>query len=187
MKKMTYLLAAVTVLFVATGLSLDQYGQRTPALDEYDAIIVLGCRVRPDGTPSLALQARTRKAVELYHQGYAQKIVLTGGVGTHAPAESVAAFEYATKNLGVPPNVFVLEQKSTSTEENARFASEVFGAESSVLIVSDAYHVFRAERVFDKYFEHVDGSGRIPIPEYRLKGTSREVLALIFYWAQGRL
>ena len=187
MKKMMYLMVVVIGLFLATGFSLDQYGQRTPALDEYDAIIVLGCRVEQNGMPSLALQARTRKAVELYHQGYASKIVLTGGVGTHAPAESVAAFEYATENLGVPPNVFVLEQKSTSTEENARFASEVFGAESSVLIVSDAYHVFRAERVFEKYFEHVDGSGRVPIPEYRLKGTSREVLALIFYWVQGRL
>ena len=187
MKQMMYLMGVLLALYLGIGLYLDQYGQRSPEQDSYDAIIVLGCRVESDGTPSLALQARTRRAVELYHQGYAQKIILTGGVGTHAPAESVAAFEYATESLGVPQNVFILEQKSTSTEENARFASEVFGAESSVLIVSDTYHVFRAERVFDKYFEHVDGSGRVPIPEYRLKGTFREVLALIFYWAKGRL
>ena len=187
MKQMMYLIGAVMALYLGIGLYLDQYGQRSPEQDSYDAIIVLGCRVQPDGTPSLALQARTRKAVELYKQGYASKIILTGGVGTHAPAESVAAFEYATQALGVDPDVFLLEKQSTSTEENARFASEVFGAESSVLIVSDAYHIFRAERVFEKYFEYVDGSGRVPIPEYRLKGTSREVLALIFYWAQGRL
>lgn len=187
MKQMMYLIGAVMALYLGIGLYLDQYGQRSPEQDSYDAIIVLGCRVQPDGTPSLALQARTRKAVELYKQGYASKIVLTGGVGTHAPAESVAAFEYATQALGVDPEVFLLEKQSTSTEENARFASEVFPRESSVLIVSDAYHVLRSERVFAQYFQHVDGVGRVPIFSVRLKGTLREVLALMFYWAQGRL
>ena len=68
-----------TVCGLATGL--DWYGQRRPSQSTYDAIIVLGCRVQPDGTPSLALQARTRKAVELYNAGYADRIILTGGIG----------------------------------------------------------------------------------------------------------
>ena len=175
------------LLYLLAAIMLDTYGQRTPSLDQYDAIIVLGCRVESDGVASLALQARTRKAVELYNQGYAKTIVLTGGVGTYEPAESQAAFNYATKELGVAPNIFVLEEVSTTTEENASFAKSTVPNMSNVLIVSDAYHIFRAERVFAKYFDHVDGSGRVPIPEYRIKGDLREVAALGYYWLQGRL
>ena len=174
-----------TVCGLATGL--DWYGQRRPSQSTYDAIIVLGCRVQPDGTPSLALQARTRKAVELYNAGYADRIILTGGIGDHAPAESVAARNYAVEQWGMDPDVFLLEEESTSTEENAEFAKKVFPTGESVLIVSDSYHILRSEKVFARYFTDVDGVGRVPIPTVRVKGALREVAALIAYWYQGRL
>ena len=179
------MLGVGTVCGLATGL--DWYGQRRPSQLHYDAIVVLGCRVQADGTPSLALQARTRKAVELYNKGYAETIILTGGVGDHAPAESVAAMNYAVVELGMDPNVFVLEKQSTSTEENAEFAKEALPAGRSVLIVSDSYHILRSEKVFGRYFDDVDGVGRVPIPTVRIKGAFREVAALIVYWYQGRL
>ncbi len=187
MKKDLQLMVGMIGLYVGSALALDQYGQQAPNQPNYDAIVVLGCRVQADGTPSLALAARTRKAVELYNQGYAPKIILTGGVGLHKPAESVAAFEYATTELGVPEDVFVLEKSSTSTQENAYYAASAFGKDKSVLIVSDAYHVFRSERVFERYFEEVDGAGRVPILSERLKGSLREVAAVLYYWLEGRI
>jgi len=187
MEKLLRPIMLLMVVYVGLALYLDWYGQRRPSLSTYDAIIVLGCRVEADGSPSLALQARTRKAVELYNQGYASKIILTGGVGTYAPAESVASFQYATETLGVDPSVFVMEEVSTSTDENAQYALQALPEAKNVLIVSDAYHVFRAERVFGRYFDRVDGSGRVPIPWYRVKGDLREVAALFYYWLNGRL
>lgn len=174
-------------LVLGTASLLDLYGQRKPSKSHYDAIIVLGCRVQPDGTPSLALQARTRKAVELYNKGYADKIILTGGVGDYAPAESVAAMQYATATLNVDSSVFVLEQESTSTEENAEFAKKAFPSGDTVLVVSDSYHILRSEKVFGRYFTEVDGVGRVPIPAVRIKGALREVAAVLAYWFQGRL
>ena len=179
------LLGIGTVCGLAAGL--DWYGQRQPNQAHYDAIIVLGCRVQSDGTPSLALQARTRKAVELYNKGYAERIVLTGGVGDYAPAESVAAMNYAVSELDVDASVFLLEKSSTSTEENAEFAKEVLPTGESVLVVSDSYHILRSEKVFGRYFSDVDGVGRVPIPTVRIKGAFRGVAALIVYWYQGRL
>ena len=179
------ILGVGTVFGCAAGL--DWYGQRRPSQSHYDAIIVLGCKVRSDGTPSLALQARTRKAVELYNKGYADRIVLTGGVGEYAPAESVAAMNYAVSELGMDPNVFVLEKQSTSTEENAEFAKDAIPTGDSVLVVSDSYHILRSEKVFGRYFNDVDGVGRVPIPAVRIKGAFREVAALVVYWYQGRL
>ena len=187
MRRILMWMVGCTMGIVGMASALDLYGQRRPSQSHYDAIIVLGCRVRPDGTPSLALQARTRKAVELYQQGYADKIVLTGGVGDYAPAESVAAMKYATTELGVESDIFVLETMSTSTEENAEFAKQALPMGESVLVVSDSYHIFRSEKVFSRYFTSVHGVGRVPIPSVRIKGALREVAALISYWYQGRL
>ena len=83
--------------------------------------------------------------------------------------------------------MFLLEEESTSTEENAEFAKKVFPTGESVLVVSDSYHILRSEKVFTRYFTNVDGVGRVPIPTVRIKGALREVAALIAYWYQGRI
>src|SRR5690606_5264267 len=118
-------------------------------------IVVLGCRVRPDGSASLALARRTRHAAALYRRGLAPRIVLTGGVGAHPPSEARAAAAIARAE-GVPEEALILEERSTSTEENAREARRRIDARR-VLVVTDAYHVFRAERVFRRHFEHARG------------------------------
>ena len=103
------------------------------------------------------------------------------------PAESVAAMNYAVSELNMDPNVFVLEKSSKSTEENAEYAKGVLPNSKSVLVVSDSYHILRSEKVFGRYFENVEGVGRVPIPSVRIKGSLRELAALLAYWYQGRL
>lgn len=186
-KKLGVFILSCALLYTGAFTLLDQYGQKPPMKQTYDAIIVLGCRVDANGQPSLALQGRTKLAVQLFEQGYSEKIILTGGLGTYAPSEAQAAFEFATQKLEVDPAVFILEDSSTSTEENARFAKENNPDLENVLIVSDAYHVFRAERVFGKYFAEVDGAGRVPAYNVRIPGGLREVLAIGFYLLQGKI
>jgi uncharacterized SAM-binding protein YcdF (DUF218 family) len=173
------------LLWGGLAATLDCYGHRV-AEGQYDAIVVAGCRVMPDGSPSLALQRRTRKAVDLWRTGAAPRIVFTGGVGTYPPSEARAASDYA-RSLGVPEEVLTLEERSTSTEENARFAAEVLDPSSRVIVVTDTYHVFRAERVFGKVFAEVRGAGSVPRPDVRAKGALREVLAVGGYAVGGRL
>ena len=175
------------VVYALSALSLERFGLRRIAPGEtYDAIVVAGCAVRPDGTPSPALARRTEHAVRLHRDGLAEKVVFTGGVGTHAPSEAAAAAAHA-RGLGLPEAAIVLEEKSTSTEENARFAAEILGGEARVLVVSDAYHVFRCERVFRRHFRSARGSGSSGLPAARAKGAMREVVAVLAYGALGRL
>ena len=169
------------------AVSLERYGQRRPRPGErYDAIVVAGCAVRRDGQPSAALANRTAHAVRLYQEGMAPRVVFTGGVGTHGPSEASVAAARALA-LGLPEEAVVLEATSTSTEENARFAAELVGAEAHVLVVSDAYHVFRCERVFRRYFRSARGSGSVGQRRARLHGAIREVVAVGAYAALGRL
>ncbi|MBC7172504.1 MAG: hypothetical protein H5U40_08770, partial [Polyangiaceae bacterium] len=55
------------------------HGARARAHGGYDAIVVAGCRVQPDGTPSRALARRVERAAELHRAGLAPKIFTTGG------------------------------------------------------------------------------------------------------------
>ncbi|MCB9762483.1 MAG: YdcF family protein [Alphaproteobacteria bacterium] len=166
------------------ALALDRYGQRTPPPGPWDAIVVAGCRVRPDGTASLALRRRVELGVALWQQGLAPRIVMTGGLGDHAPTEAQAAADVA-RELGVPRRAILLEDRSTSTEENARNAATIAGPR--VLVVTDAYHVARAERVFGRYFDEAVGVGSVGPLDARTRGALREVAAIGWYGVRGRL
>jgi uncharacterized SAM-binding protein YcdF (DUF218 family) len=193
MPKVPRKLRRLALILIASGLGpwalcallLDQAGQRLPAPGRWDAIVVAGCRVDPGGVPSPALRERTELAVRLWEQGWAPALAFTGGVGEHPPSEARAAADLAIA-LGVPAEVIVLEQDSTSTEENARFLAEHRGYER-ILLVSDAYHVFRARQVFAHHFPHVDAAGSVSPAWPRVRGAFREVLAIALYRAQGSI
>ena len=164
---------------------LDRFGQREPSSGGYDAIVVLGCRVGPGGVASLALARRTKHAVALYRRGLAPTLVFTGGVGEHPPSEAQVAAGLAAE-WGVPREAMVLEETSTSTEENASRARELLDADR-ILLVTDAYHTFRAKRVFGRYFAEVSVSGSIGARGPRVRGALREVGAVAIYAFLGRL
>jgi uncharacterized SAM-binding protein YcdF (DUF218 family) len=180
-------LILLAVGWCAAASWLSWYGRRSPQpAERFDAIVVLGCRVLPSGRPSVALVVRTRRAVELYHAGHAPTIVFTGGVGEAPIAEAEAAAAIA-RELGVPEAAIVIENRSTSTEENARFAAVLVDAKD-VLLVTDAHHVLRAERVFARYFGRARGAGTVnPHVWPRIRGSLREVVALAGYAALGRV
>ena len=53
-----------------------------------DAIVVPGARAYANGTPSLALADRMRTACELFHEGHAGRLVVSGGPGDGAYHET---------------------------------------------------------------------------------------------------
>ena len=71
-----------------------------------------------------------RRAAELYHQGYAPRILFTGGLGrntTHLFTEPEAVrFAKVAMECGVPEADIILEDKSTNTKENIDFMREIF-------------------------------------------------------------
>ena len=173
------------LLWVSLAVALDTYGKNRVPLRAREAIVVTGCRVRPSGQPSLALQRRTRHAVELWRAGVAPRVVFTGGVGDYPPSEAAAAADYA-RSLGLPDSAIDLEEKSTSTLENASFSAVKFRY-TRIVVVTDSYHVFRSKRVFGRFFDDVDAVGSTPGLWVRARGSLREVLAVGTYGLKGRL
>ena len=66
-----------------------------------------------------------RRAAELYLQGYAPKILFTGGLGRNTvgllPESEAARFARVAMSCGVPEEAIIKEDKSTNTAENIHF------------------------------------------------------------------
>jgi uncharacterized SAM-binding protein YcdF (DUF218 family) len=138
--------------FVAStllGLALYQYGQTDHAAPA-DVIIILGAGTTADGGPTRSHARRIEHGVALYTRGLAPFILCTGGyTQAHPKSEAQACAEYA-EALGVPASAILKEENSRSTEENAIEARKVMAAYAlkTALLVSDNYHLWRAEMLF---------------------------------------
>lgn len=189
------MLLAVTVaallVLTALGILYRQVDEQSK-VDEarrVDAIIVLGCQVWPGERPSPALAARVRHAITLYRAGYAAHLIFTGGLGGFPPAESEMMRRLATA-AGIPAEAQVMENTSHSTEENLANAKALMDARGwhSALIVSDPFHIYRAESMARDLGIDAYGSPASDSPTYtqlhlRVWYTGRETLALVWYYA----
>jgi uncharacterized SAM-binding protein YcdF (DUF218 family) len=147
--------------------------------------LVLGAAVWPDG-PSPTLRRRTLAALALWQEGEVAAILCCGGTGRHPPAEAVVMRDILLAG-GVPAEVILIEDRSTTTEENLRLALPILRARGAerMILVTDWYHVPRA-RMTARRLGLVTGSRCPPLrggrPLVQLRQALREVPALVIYW-----
>ena len=109
---------------------------------DYDCILVLGCQVWPDGSPSLMLRDRINRGLELYKAGAAPKLLMSGDHGTIGYDE-VNAMKHVAIDAGVSSEDVFMDHAGFSTYESIYRARDVFQCRR-VLIVSQEYHLYRA-------------------------------------------
>jgi len=110
-----------------------------------DAVVVMGA-AQYDGDPSPVLAARLDHVVDLWAQGVASLIVVTGG---KRPGDRFTEAEASANYLierGVPTEAVVQEDDGATTSESLQGVSELLGERglSNVLIVTDPYHSLRS-------------------------------------------
>lgn len=116
--------------------------QEAAELQDVDCIIVLGCQVRSDGTPSHMLEDRLKRGVALYDLGAAPKLLMSGDHGTEEYDEVDAMKRYAVE-AEIPSADVFMDHAGFSTYETMIRAKEIFQADK-VLIVAQRYHLYRA-------------------------------------------
>lgn len=135
-----YVLALLAAYLLSAALNLFHLKKHRGA----DYIIVLGAGVIGTRvTPLLA--ARIDKGIELLHYNPDALLIMSGGQG---PGEDIAEGEamarYA-RQQGVCTEKIIVEAKSASTEENLLFSYKLMEKnQPKVIVVTTAYHVFRA-------------------------------------------
>ena len=188
------LAGGLSVVLALVGLyqAVDRQAERDETRPA-DVIIVLGSQVRADGEPSNSLRSRTLRGIQLYQEGYAPQLFLTGGVGRFPPAEAQVMRRLALQ-AGVPDGALVLDETATSTQESietvARLARE--RGWRTALIVSDPFHIYRARQMardagLDAYGAPAYQSHLYTIDRLRRYYTARESFALLWYYTLGRL
>ena len=111
-------------------------------LQDVDCILVLGCAVWDDGTPSAMLRDRLQRSVELYQAGAAPKLLMSGDHGTDDYNEVDAMKTFAVA-AGIPSEDVFMDHAGFSTYESMYRAKEVFQVKK-VIIVTQSYHLYRA-------------------------------------------
>jgi vancomycin permeability regulator SanA len=114
-----------------------------------EVIIVLGAAVWPDGQPSPALRRRVAHAVQAFRADQGRRLLMTGGMGKHPPAEAHLMRQLAL-DAGVATSCILVEDRATSTLQSALRCSRILRQRgwSTALIVTDRYHLRRALLVF---------------------------------------
>ena len=126
-----------------TFASIAFYGSRDEAR-KADAIVVLGA-AQYNGHPSPVLQARLDHAIELYRNGTAKTLIMTGG---QAPgdtvSEAVVSRRYAVR-AGVPRGAILVETTGMTTRESMRAVGGLMNDRrmKSAVLVSDPFHMMR--------------------------------------------
>jgi uncharacterized SAM-binding protein YcdF (DUF218 family) len=113
-----------------------------------DAIVVLGCRLPKDGRPGAAIERRVAAGVALLASGAAPLLVLSGG-GDGARPEAEVMRQLALA-YGAPEVALLLETRSRNTVENAICSAALLRDRdaSRVIVVTDRYHLLRAQFLF---------------------------------------
>ena len=109
-----------------------------------DAIVVLGA-AQYDGRPSPVLRARLDHGVDLFHQGTAPLLMLTGGRGLgDTTTEAAVGARYAERH-GVPVPAVLVEDAGRTTSESMHAVATLLRARGAtrVVLVSDPFHMLR--------------------------------------------
>lgn len=185
------LLAATTVYTVAlvTVLVVSQQDQRRPV----DAIVVLGA-AQYNGRPSPVLRARLDHALQLYHQGFAPRIVVTGGVGRgDTTSEALVGRNYLLSH-GVRPAAVVAQPQGRSTQASMTAVADWLEREhlKRVILVSDPFHMFRlrleARRTdLEAYTSPTESSPISDNPVLELRYLAAEGLKIPVAWVRAAL
>ena len=116
--------------------------QEALELKDVDCILVLGCKVKDNGEPSPMLLDRLITGTELYKEGAAPKILMSGDHGRDTYDEVNVMKKYALDN-GIPSEDVFMDHAGFSTYDSIYRAKHIFEAKK-VIIVTQEYHLNRA-------------------------------------------
>jgi len=121
--------------------------EEAAALKQIDCILVLGCRVHNNETPSDMLGDRLRRGMEVYDAGVSEKLLMSGDHGRKEYNEVMVMKQYAI-DAGVDSSDVFMDHAGFSTYESIYRARDIFCADR-ILIVSQDYHLYRALHIAD--------------------------------------
>lgn len=153
-------------LLAATVLHALQAGRHEPDYDK-DYILVLGCRIQPDGTLYPLIRGRVDRAITFWRAqqaatGKRAVLIPSGGKGADEPLSEGAAMARYMREQGVPEDAILPEEASRTTRENLLFSRALIDARApgaKAAFSTSSYHVYRGGILAASLGWSIDGMG----------------------------
>lgn len=189
-KKLRRYLAVVISLVTVYILILQTFMYRYSHMElpsHADYLIVLGARVKGEA-PSLSLRYRIDRAAQYLEDNPQTIAIVSGGKGNGENMSEAEVMKLELIEYGIPEHRILMEDKSTSTEENIAFSKTFIPAKAKKgLIVTNDYHVYRAVSVARKAGLSVQGLAADTPKRALIQSYIREYVALTVYFIKGRM
>lgn len=162
-----------------------------------DAIVVLGAGVRSNGELNDGSLRRALSGIDLYRRGLAPLLAFCGpDRGISRPEAEIRAD--LAREMGIPPEAILTDIQARTTREEALRLGKLLRAKGArrILLVTDALHMVRGRRLFEREGLEVLPSASHEIsldesdPENRLllvRGILKELMARLYYRVAGYL
>lgn len=155
-----------------------------------DYVMILGCRVRPDGTLYPLIRGRVDRAVafrdkQLEKTGKAPVLVPSGGKGSDEKISEADAMAAYLRSKNIPEDQILVENRSATTRENMLFSRKLIDAgqqesqPAKVAFSTSNYHVFRGGILANANGWEIDGMGSKTIWYYWPNAFLREFIGLM--------
>lgn len=144
---------ALCVLLLTIFKMREIYAAGKTKISAQKVIIVLGCRVRGD-EPSLSLIKRVDAAYKFLLFNPESVAILSGGQGKDENISEAQCMQQLLYARGISKDRLILEDRSTSTDENIRFSLQIIETldlDRNIAIATSEYHQKRAANICKKY------------------------------------
>lgn len=153
-------------LIIATLYCNIRAARHVPNYDK-DFVIILGSKIREDGTLTPLLKGRVDRAIEFGNKQYeiAKKKIIyipSGGKGNDEKIAEAEAIKNYLIEKGINKNQIIIEDKSTSTIENMKFSKskiDKVNKEAKISFATTSYHVFRSGVIANEQGIDCEGMG----------------------------
>ena len=154
------LLSFILVLALLGGISfvaiegLIFHGAKGDPTDHADLLVVLGAGLN-GMVPSAVLTSRLRVTYDYMTAHPDCVAILTGSQGDNELRTEASAMAEYLIDRGIAPDRLILEEEAHNTAQNIKFSVALMEQldlmDSTVMVVSNEFHLYRAERIFERY------------------------------------
>lgn len=183
---MICMILGLLVFTVVEGLIFSRFGAGAEA--GADVVIVLGAQWKSTG-PSYVLQKRLDAALSYLEENPDTLVIVSGGQGKNEPISEAAGMASYLEAAGIAPERIIQEGSSTDTNENLEFSGVfVNKSEDRVVIVSNNFHVYRAEKIARKKgYARVEGLAADSYPAMLPNNLLREFFGVMKDFVMGNM
>ena len=133
-------LVALCLVYPAIVLGLFFFASHENAkLNKVDALMVLGCPTKSDGSPTPEQRERVMEGVREFRNGVSNHIIMTGTAAHNRFVEAHAMAELAEAN-GVPASAIFEEDQAHDTIQNIYYSEKIMEQTAGIRQRSSALH-----------------------------------------------